>query len=63
MNSHGCAPKLSSDPAVIEKIEASVRVLMEHLDKGYCVYGRLHRLLHDMNADAVFSRCKHGIWG
>ena len=41
-NSHGCAPKLSSDPTVIEKIEASVRVLMDHLDNGYCIYGMPH---------------------
>ncbi|EAW06408.1 aromatic amino acid ammonia-lyase [Aspergillus clavatus NRRL 1] len=27
------------DPVVREDIEASVRVLMDHLDKGYCVYG------------------------
>jgi phenylalanine ammonia-lyase len=27
------------DPVVRGSIEASVRVLMDHLDKGYCVYG------------------------
>ncbi|PYI31375.1 phenylalanine ammonia-lyase [Aspergillus indologenus CBS 114.80] len=36
---HGCLPKLSSDPTVIEAITDSVRVLMDHLDHGYCVYG------------------------
>ncbi|PYH45585.1 phenylalanine ammonia-lyase [Aspergillus saccharolyticus JOP 1030-1] len=36
---HGCLPQLSSDPAVITAITDSVRVLMDHLDQGYCVYG------------------------
>ncbi|RAL14782.1 aromatic amino acid ammonia-lyase [Aspergillus homomorphus CBS 101889] len=36
---HGCLPKLSSDPSVIGAITDSVRVLMDHLDHGYCVYG------------------------
>ncbi|KAI9927687.1 hypothetical protein ASPWEDRAFT_31749 [Aspergillus wentii DTO 134E9] len=36
---HGCVPKLSTNPAVIERIEASVRVLKGHLDKGHFVYG------------------------
>ncbi|PWY67596.1 phenylalanine ammonia-lyase [Aspergillus sclerotioniger CBS 115572] len=36
---HGCVPHLSSDPEVIDNINASVRVLMEHLDQGYSIYG------------------------
>ncbi|PYI01996.1 phenylalanine ammonia-lyase [Aspergillus sclerotiicarbonarius CBS 121057] len=36
---HGCVPHLSSDPEVIETITASVRVLMDHLDQGYSIYG------------------------
>lgn len=30
---------MTMDPLVRKDIEASVRVLMDHLDKGYCVYG------------------------
>lgn len=29
------------DPVVRDRIEASVRVLMDHLEKGYCVYGMM----------------------
>ncbi|EIT78629.1 phenylalanine and histidine ammonia-lyase [Aspergillus oryzae 100-8] len=36
---YGCIPKITTDPAVLEKIEASVQVLRDHLDKGYHVYG------------------------
>ncbi|KAH2201274.1 hypothetical protein KXW61_007325 [Aspergillus fumigatus] len=31
--------QMTMDPVVRGSIEASVRVLMDHLDKGYCVYG------------------------
>ncbi|KKK12458.1 hypothetical protein P175DRAFT_0534267 [Aspergillus ochraceoroseus IBT 24754] len=36
---HNCKPKITKDAAVLEGINASVRVLKEHLDKGYSVYG------------------------
>ncbi|RHZ61524.1 aromatic amino acid ammonia-lyase [Aspergillus thermomutatus] len=36
---HGCISRMTMDPIVRDSIEASVRVLMDHLDKGYCVYG------------------------
>ncbi|RYP33158.1 hypothetical protein DL767_004862 [Monosporascus sp. MG133] len=36
---HGCTPKLSSDPALLEGMEASVKVLMEQLENGYYIYG------------------------
>ncbi|KAE8151155.1 L-Aspartase-like protein [Aspergillus avenaceus] len=36
---HGCIAKLTTDPIVVEKLEASVQVLRDHLDKGYHVYG------------------------
>ncbi|KAF7587544.1 hypothetical protein BBP40_007055 [Aspergillus hancockii] len=36
---HGCIPKITTDSAVLERIEASVQVLRDHLDKGYHVYG------------------------
>ena len=37
--SYGCLPKLTSDPVILEAMEASVRVLTDQLDKGYHVYG------------------------
>ncbi|PYH96923.1 phenylalanine ammonia-lyase, partial [Aspergillus ellipticus CBS 707.79] len=36
---HDCIPELSSEPQVLDSIADSVRVLMEHLDGGFCVYG------------------------
>ncbi|PWY69112.1 phenylalanine ammonia-lyase [Aspergillus heteromorphus CBS 117.55] len=36
---HDCIPELSSDPEVLGSITDSVRVLMDHLDNGFCVYG------------------------
>ncbi|KKK13441.1 hypothetical protein ARAM_000892 [Aspergillus rambellii] len=39
IGSHNCKPKITKDAAVLEGINASVRVLKEHLDKGYSVYG------------------------
>ncbi|KAE8350256.1 L-Aspartase-like protein [Aspergillus coremiiformis] len=36
---YGCIPKITTDPTVRERIEASVQVLRHHLDKGYHVYG------------------------
>ncbi|KAF5859604.1 hypothetical protein ETB97_002633 [Aspergillus alliaceus] len=36
---YGCIPRITTDPAVLERIEASVQVLRDHLDKGYHIYG------------------------
>ncbi|KAL4867426.1 hypothetical protein BDV12DRAFT_171406 [Aspergillus spectabilis] len=36
---HDCIPKITKDPAVLEEIDASIRILKDHLDNGYSVYG------------------------
>ncbi|KAL5051717.1 hypothetical protein BDW71DRAFT_171669 [Aspergillus fruticulosus] len=36
---HNCIPKITESPTVLERIDASIRILMDHLDKGYSVYG------------------------
>ncbi|KAL5003337.1 L-Aspartase-like protein [Aspergillus recurvatus] len=36
---HNCIPKITEDPTVLERIDASIRILKDHLDKGYSVYG------------------------
>lgn len=51
LNSYGCIPKITTDPAVLEKIEASVQVLKDHLDNGYHVYGQYPfwvKLMYDL---------------
>ncbi|PVH96196.1 phenylalanine ammonia-lyase [Periconia macrospinosa] len=35
---HGCVPKLSTDPHLLERMDASVKILMNQLHKGYFVY-------------------------
>ncbi|KAL5333912.1 L-Aspartase-like protein [Aspergillus crustosus] len=36
---HNCNPKITKDPVVLEEVDASIRILKEHLDNGYSVYG------------------------
>ncbi|OJJ46021.1 hypothetical protein ASPZODRAFT_67410 [Penicilliopsis zonata CBS 506.65] len=36
---HGCLPRLTDDPVVLDRIEKSVSVLNDHLAKGKFVYG------------------------
>ncbi|KAL4878958.1 L-Aspartase-like protein [Aspergillus karnatakaensis] len=36
---HNCIPNITNDPAVLEEIDASIRILKHQLDKGYSVYG------------------------
>lgn len=54
-NSYDCLPKLTSDPAILEAMEASVRVLTDQLDKGYHVYGSSINFMQYANTD---SRCE-----
>lgn len=37
-------PKLSTDPVLLEGMDASVRVLMKQLEKGYYIYGSWHHV-------------------
>ncbi|KAL2807644.1 L-Aspartase-like protein [Aspergillus granulosus] len=36
---HHCIPKITKDPEILNKIDTSIRVLKDHLDNGYSVYG------------------------
>ncbi|CBF70237.1 hypothetical protein AN6075.2 [Aspergillus nidulans FGSC A4] len=36
---HNCIPKITEDPAVLENIDASIRLLKDRLNQGYSVYG------------------------
>ncbi|KAJ5211262.1 phenylalanine ammonia-lyase [Penicillium cf. griseofulvum] len=36
---HHVVPELTNEPSDVQRITASVDVLMDHLTKGYCVYG------------------------
>ncbi|KAL2834189.1 L-Aspartase-like protein [Aspergillus cavernicola] len=36
---HNCIPKITKDPVVIARIDASIRILKDHLDNGCSVYG------------------------
>ncbi|KAJ5827002.1 phenylalanine ammonia-lyase [Penicillium robsamsonii] len=36
---HHVVPRLTDEPSDLQRITASVDVLMDHLTKGYCVYG------------------------
>ena len=36
---HGAVPTLSPDPAIVQRIEASVQMLAKHLNRGDLVYG------------------------
>ncbi|KAL3488580.1 L-Aspartase-like protein [Aspergillus germanicus] len=36
---HNCIPKITRDPVILDRIDAGIRVLKDHLDNGYSVYG------------------------
>ncbi|KAL2829834.1 L-Aspartase-like protein [Aspergillus pseudoustus] len=36
---HRCTPKITNDQAILERIDTSIRVLKDHLENGYSVYG------------------------
>ncbi|KAL4790442.1 L-Aspartase-like protein [Aspergillus venezuelensis] len=36
---HDCIPKITEDPKTLKRIEASIQILKERLEKGYSVYG------------------------
>ncbi|KAL4910326.1 hypothetical protein BDW74DRAFT_50846 [Aspergillus multicolor] len=36
---HNCIPKITEDPNILKDIDASIRILHDHLDDGYSIYG------------------------
>ncbi|KAL3467135.1 L-Aspartase-like protein [Aspergillus heterothallicus] len=36
---HHCIPKITKDPVILDRIDTSIRILKDHLDNGYSVYG------------------------